>query len=376
MDIAYIVGGLWRHHPGLHSKVLGAAKVWEEQGAKVTIVLFSEGRILDANGDTISVVPAVTASQLEAYYDTKRNKLSRFLSLRYQYAFLKETLARLAPDVVYTRYALPFPGVERAFGSVCPYIVEINSDDLVEYGLKSKITGLYNQLFRKNFLGNAQGLCFISQEMSVSASFNWYKGKSAVVANSISCDKYPFNAETGNDKVNICFIGSPKQSWHGLDKIDTLCSRYPEWIFHIIGPDRKEYLASRETAPDNVVFHGYLSGDEAKQLLRQMDVGISTLALHRKKMHEASPLKSRQYLAQGIPFISAYDDTDIKDVECVYQIPNTEDNVVHYSDEIGAFVETMFANSHARVVAHDFAETYLDSRIIEKKRLEFIASCV
>jgi glycosyltransferase involved in cell wall biosynthesis len=376
MDIAYIVGGLWRHHPGLHSKVLGAAKVWEKQGAKVTIVLFSEGRILDANGATLSLVPAATASQLEAYYDTKRNKLSRFLSLRYQYAFLKETIVRLAPDVVYTRYALPFPGVERAFGSVCPYIVEINSDDLVEYGLKSKITGLYNRLFRKSFLGHAKGLCFISHEMSVSSSFNWYKGKTAVIANSISCDKYPFNAETGNDQVNICFIGSPKQSWHGLDKIDTLCSRYPEWIFHIIGPDRKEYLVTREAAPDNVVFHGYLSGDEAKQLLMKMDVGISTLALHRKKIHEASPLKSRQYLAQGIPFISAYDDTDIKNIECVYQLPNTEMNVANNLDLIGDFVYKVYRNIALREDARKYAEKEIDSYIVENKRLEFIKSCV
>lgn len=376
IKIAYVVGGLWRHHPGLHSKVLGAAQVWEHHGAEVSIVLFSEGRVVDSLGNTISEVPAEKASKLELYYDSSRNKILRFLSLKFQYDFLRELLSDLNPDVVYTRYAFPFPGVKKAFGSACPYIAEINSDDLVEYGLKSALTGLYNRAFRRSFLGGAKGLCFVSQEMSSAPSFNWYQGKTGVVANSINCDAFPFNRDTGNSQVNICFIGSPKQSWHGLDKIHTLTSRYPQWVFHIVGPDRKEYLSAGGNALDNIVFHGYLSGEDAKQLLMSMDIGISTLALHRKQMHEASPLKSRQYLAQGIPFLSAYDDTGIKDISCVYQLVNTETNIVDNLDSIGDFVDQAFRNTALREEAREYAEKKLDSYIVEKKRLEFITSCV
>jgi hypothetical protein len=375
-NIAYVVGGLWRHHPGLHSKVLGAARVWEANGATVKVVLYSEGRVIDCRGNTLSSLPPARAKKLEAYYDTKLNKFRRLAALRHQYAFLKEALADLSPDIVYTRYALPFPGIHRFFGAVCPYVIEINSDDLVEYGLKSSWTGRFNRFFRKGFMRNAAGLCFISREMATSPSFNWYRGKTDVIANSINCDDYPFVGSTANDQVNLCFIGSPGQCWHGLDKINLLSSYYPQWTFHIIGPGRDEYCASGIQPGPNIVFHGYLSGQASKDVLQSIDVGISTLALHRKSMKEASPLKSRQYLAQGIPFISAYDDTDIAAKDFVYQLPNTESNVSDSLAALGDFVIRVFRDEQLRLAARAFAETRLDSRIIERKRLEFISSCL
>ena len=374
--IAYVLGGLWRRHPGLQSKVLGAAQVWENQGAKVSVVLFSEGRVLDSQGNTISRVSQKRNKQLEAYYDTDLNKLYRFSMVRHQYAFLKEALSSISPDVVYARYALPFPGIKKAFGSSCPYVLEINSDDLTEYGLKNSITGIYNRIFRKGFLRGARGLCFISREMATSSSFAWYQGKTTVVANSIRCDEYPFSKETGNNHINICFIGSPQQSWHGLDKINALICRYSLWKFHIIGPSRQECMRVGIKNSDNVVFHGYLSAKESKQLLSKMDVGISTLALHRKKMNEASPLKSRQYLVQGIPFISAYDDTGIPLIDCVYKLPNTESNVVDNLDTIGSFINQAFQNLILRQEARTFAVANLDSCVVEYKRYEFLLSCL
>lgn len=375
-NIAYVVGGLWRHHPGLHSKVLGAARIWEAHGAQVKVVLYSEGRVIDCKGNTLSSLPVERAKKLEAYYDTKLNKFRRLSALRHQYAFLREVLTDLGPNIVYTRYALPFPGIQRFFGAVCPYVIEINSDDLVEYGLKSSWTGRFNRFFRRGFMRNAAGLCFISREMATSPSFNWYRGKTAVIANSIDCDDYPFTASTANDRVNLCFIGSPGQCWHGLDKINLLSSYYPHWTFHIIGPGRDEYCASGIQPGTNMVFHGYLSGQASKELLQSMDVGISTLALHRKSMNEASPLKSRQYLAQGLPFISAYEDTDITVKDFVYQLPNIESNVSDSLVALGDFVTSVFRNESLRHAARTFAETRLDSRIIESKRLDFILSCL
>lgn len=375
-SIAYVVGGLWRHHPGLHSKVLSAARMWEGAGVQVYIVLYSEGRVIDCQGNTLSSLPAERAKRLEAYYNPKFNKFRRLAALRHQYSYLRGVLVGLKPDIVYTRYAMPFPGIHYFFGAVCPYVVEINSDDLVEYGLKSYWTGLFNRIFRRGFLGNAAGLCFVSREMASSPSFSWYQGRVDVVANSIDCRDYPFSPSTNNDHANLCFIGSPGQCWHGLDKIGLLSSCFPQWTFHIIGPGRAEFCASGVQPGANLVFHGYLSGLESKQLLQSMDVGISTLALHRKSMNEASPLKSRQYLAQGLPFISAYEDTDIPGEEFVCRLPNTESNVSDSFAVLNAFVVRAFRNEPLRRAARAFAENRLDSGCIENKRLHFISTCL
>ena len=375
-QIAYVVGGLWRHHPGLHAKVLGAAQVWEQMGAHVSIILFSEGRVVDAWGDTLTKETPERVGKLESYYNTDLGKLTRFFGLRHQYRYLKEVLAKLKPDVVYSRYSMPVPGIQRVFGSVCPYVIEVNSDDLIEYGLKNRITGIYNSFFRKFLLDSAAGLCFISRELAASQSFSWYKGNKAVVANSIHCDSFPFVEDTGNQRVNVCFIGSPNQSWHGLDKVRALSELFPEWLFHIIGPEREEFSFGFDSLPENLIFHGYLSGESAKNLLKSIDVGISTLALHRKQMNEASPLKSRQYLAQGIPLICAYEDTDVPRREFICSLPNTETGVSECFDEVEAFVGKVFRNTELRSQAREFAESFLDSSVIEKDRLLFIQSCI
>ena len=375
MRIVYAVAGLWAHHPGLQSKVLGATRIWSRDGHEVYVVLHSQGTLLDANGEVISQSGATEFKGHQiAYYDRSRNKLARLLSLRHQYRFLRQTLRSIRPDVVYTRYALPFPGLDRSFSVTCPFVVEINSDDSVEYGIKSGLVGWANSLFRKSFLSHAAGLCFVSRELSLLPAFAWYVDRKAVISNSIECAKYPFTEDTGNAAANLCFIGSPRQSWHGLDKVVSLARHFPDWRFHIVGPDAGEVNVAGGAELPNLTSHGYLDGDAARELLSKIDVGISTLALHRKSMQEASPLKSRQYLAQGIPFISAYADTDIDDEEFVLRLENTEDNIAPAVEVIGQFVRRVFRNTSIRRQARQFAERNLDVSTKEKQRLEFINS--
>jgi hypothetical protein len=47
----------------------------------------------------------------------------------------------------------------------------------------------------------------------------------------------------------------------------------------------------------------------------KMNLAISTMALHRKRMTEACSLKTREYTARGIPFVLAYEDPDLAMVE-------------------------------------------------------------
>ena len=57
--------------------------------------------------------------------------------------------------------------------------------------------------------------------------------------------------------------------------------------------------------------HGNLYGEDLNTLFKDMNLAISCLALSKKNMKEACPLKSREYIIRGIPFIYAYKDTDL-----------------------------------------------------------------
>jgi hypothetical protein len=84
-------------------------------------------------------------------------------------------------------------------------------------------------------------------------------------------------------------------------------------------------------------------------------------------MQEASPLKTREYLAYGIPVIGGYEDTDLDDAECYLRIGNTEDNVDTEVSRIRRFVQQW----RGRALDRSEIETKISSRVKELARLAF-----
>jgi hypothetical protein len=95
--------------------------------------------------------------------------------------------------------------------------------------------------------------------------------------------------------------------------------------------------------PENLTLHGYLSTRQYQDVLAGADVAISSLALHRVQLEEASPLKSRECLAFGLPLVVAYADTDLDGVDCDFllKIPNKEDNIQTHAQSISDFAYRM-----------------------------------
>jgi hypothetical protein len=90
--------------------------------------------------------------------------------------------------------------------------------------------------------------------------------------------------------------------------------------------------------------------------------------LHRVGLHEASPLKSRECLAFGLPLILAYKDTDldVDDLDFLLRIPNTEDNIQTHGQLIRDFAYRMRGK---RVERHLIMQ--IDQGTKEAERLDF-----
>jgi hypothetical protein len=160
----------------------------------------------------------------------------------------------------------------------------------------------------------------------------------------------------------LVFIGTPNQPWHGFDKIEQMIKHFKDYQFNIIGTDGKN--------SENVTYFGYLGEKEAAEVIRKCDIGIGTLALYRKKMDEASPLKTRQYLACGLSLIYAYRDTDLPEsVPFALKLSNNEKNID--IKKIETFIVEVWHKTSIREEARRFAETVLNYDKKEKKRLLF-----
>ena len=114
----------------------------------------------------------------------------------------------------------------------------------------------------------------------------------------------------------------------------------PDIQIDVIGYDR---LPRYQSLPTNITFHGYMSSNHYQILLANSDVAVSSLAFHRVGMQEQSPLKSREYLAYGLPMVVPYIDTDLNDLKCDFllNIPNREDNIQTHAEVIRDFAYRM-----------------------------------
>ncbi|MUG25291.1 glycosyltransferase [Paenibacillus macerans] len=175
------------------------------------------------------------------------------------------------------------------------------------------------------------------------------------------------------DAVRFVFLGSAGQAWHGVDHIAELAAAKPHWRFDIVGVERGELALP---IPPNMTFHGRLLQRGYQPLLDRADIAIGTLALYRKGMEEASPLKVREYLANGLPVITAYRETDFPDpVPFVLQLPNRPGNVLENLPAIERFARSWKGRrvepngiGHLDTAVKEAARVGYMERIRERKR--------
>jgi glycosyltransferase involved in cell wall biosynthesis len=278
---------------------------------------------------------------------------------------LVDAVAAFKPDIIYLRYGIYVYPAHRLV-TIAPTVEEINTNDLTQHEDLGGIYSLYNRFTRGLFLRRVRGLVAVSRELEVSPAFTPYSKPVCTIANGIDLDAFTPLPAPNNTIPRLVFIGSPGYPWHGVDKLVDFARRFPDLQLDIIGYD---VLPGFEPLPANLTLHGYLSAEGYQSVLARADVAISSLALHRIGLEEASTLKSRECLALGIPLVVAYRDTDLGDldVDFVLKIPNKEDNIQTHGEAIRAFAYRMRGLRADRSAL----EPRIDALRKERARLEF-----
>ena len=108
--------------------------------------------------------------------------------------------------------------------------------------------------------------------------------------------------------------------WHGYDRMIRAIAEYARTPgarrveFTIVGNGEElpflQALAAELGVADRVTFLPPREGEALYGLYEDHHVAVGSLGLHRKGLHSAAELKSREYCAVGIPFITSGTDTD------------------------------------------------------------------
>jgi hypothetical protein len=303
---------------GVGRKIDDQLSMWRENGHEVTF--FSHLTKLK-NSEQLIAGENFYYSELPGFFGRVKTEFNRSRAI----LSLVHAVEEYQPDLIYLRWGMyVFPS--HLLFNIAPVVIEINTNDVLQHHILGPVLSFYNKITRWVYLSRASGLVYVSHELSKNIHFTKFRKPGIVIANGIDLRSNLPVPAPNNARPRLGFIGSPDMVWHGVDKLIKLATLCPDLDVDIIGLD---FPNTGEEIPGNLVFHGYLDKARSSEILSKVDVGLSTLALHRINLNEASVLKSREYLAYGIPTIISYQDTDLAglDLHTILKLPNTEDNI-------------------------------------------------
>ena len=299
-------------------------------------------------------------------YPVRRAVVAQFMSASlYRYAIRKE-LSSFAPDVVYIRPTMWWPGLYTVLNGF-RVVEEVNTDMGPEIDAAERHKVIKKALYRTGLVFEAkhiQASVYTTHELEQRLS----RGQmSCVIGNGVDFPAVPRPVRAASAPPNLVMVSSSaNQPWQGIDQLLRLATALPDYRFHLVGPfpDLK--------APANMQLHGMMDHRRLAGLYDQMDFGIGVLALHNKKLSEACPLKVREYSAHGLPTIGGCRDTDLSGAPYYLDVGDMSSDFDAKLLSVRAFVSEW----HGKPFPWEDARQRLNNAIKEQARTSFFEQVV
>lgn len=376
MKIAYILPINIEQYAGVLNKVHSQVSSWHKLGEEVCIFLITPNNNYSIKNTPLNELRE--EGKVKIFY-TKGlgvmpwDLLKDWIGIKSTFSTALKAVAAFEPDLVYARSSLYQP-FYRNLGSHHKLILEVNTGIKSEYKLQASqsfkyfLRYIYFRLTDKFYLNKVSGVVAVTKEIA-----NIYQEKEVkVIPNAINVDNYPTFNRAG-EKHRILFLGSPGMPWQGVDILVELARSMTDIKFDIVGFSANNFDSN--TISKNVQFHGFLPKKEYLMLMKEATAMMGTLALYRKEMDEACPLKVREYLACCKPVILPYKDTAFEQKgypEWVLQLPNNREGILQAKDKIRMFLKSCITFS----IEKEDVKKYVHVDNIEKDRLQFFKSIV
>lgn len=180
----------------------------------------------------------------------------------------------------------------------------------------------------------------LKKYIDVAATFSYdssiYGIPAVHIENGIIVEDYPVHKNCNQDINTIRMIMVAKvNKFHGFDRMIEGLKQYYEKpntdkkrvYIELCGTgselEKLKSLVSQYRLEEYIAFNGTVVGDDLDVVFDRVNIGIDALASHRKGLTVSSTLKSREYMARGLPFIYADNIDGISDKEwCLKFEPN------------------------------------------------------
>jgi len=203
----------------------------------------------------------------------------------------------------------------------------------------------------------------------------------------IDCSRIPVRLPALKNNpcaINLLEIAAKYTFWTGCDRVIEGLSAYykdsnrsQKVIIHIVGgggTDELKSLVKKYGLEDYVIFYGSLSGGKLDQVYDLVDLGIGSLGLHRRDIHESTDLKSREYLARGLPIVASEKVDVLPDnFEYCFYVP-ADDSPVDIQSIVDYYLQLRSKRPVSEIIkeTRSFAEEFCDISRTMKPVVEYI----
>lgn len=167
-----------------------------------------------------------------------------------------------------------------------------------------------------------------------------------------------------DDELRLVLVASANAPWHGLDRLRRSLMAYRgkrKVHLDVVGSGFGAPGTTTPTGSGSLCIHGSLAGTALDEVLARATIGVSTLSLHLKGIEQAAVLKTREYIARGLPVLLGYDDVDVPaDWPYAHRVPN-DDSLVSI-EALVEFADRVSSNAGTAEKMRRFAEATLDWR--------------
>ncbi len=174
---------------------------------------------------------------------------------------------------------------------------------------------------------------------------------------------------TDSNSINVLVVAF-LQKYHGVDKIINSTRDYyanggqRDVVFHIVGegPVYSELVnqCKQYNLDNHIIFYGKLHGKEMFDVFDKCEIGISSLANKEIGVTCSSTLKSKEYLAKGLPILSdTMLDVFVNQDKYFFHILENDFSI----DELISFYDSVYSKKDKQSIINDiraFAEQTCD----------------
>lgn len=231
---------------------------------------------------------------------------------------------------------------------------------------------LFEKVYGKYILKNAKSGIAVTNEIAEYERSRYLSYNVKVISNGVDVQNCSLREKAVFTGVNLklFMLTGSANNWHGIDRLVKSLENYDgkcRVTLDIIGSINEEDIKKiqNSTIKDKVNILDIMTQQELDVKLNSYHVGVGTLCAFRKGLSEASPLKTREYLARGFPVLIGYNDTDLMNNDLFsnyfYKVP-ADESIIDF-DEVVRFLFKLEGINDFEFQIRNLSFKYLDTKV-------------